>query len=109
MREMLMRGAALPTEGAAGNPPQTRSRRVLRTPDAAQYIGLTASTLEKMRLTGTGPPFIRIGTRAVGYCIDDLDFFIEAGRRASTSDSGPDAHRRSRSRKPESQHADRSP
>ena len=26
--------------------------RVLRTPDAANYLGLTASTLEKMRLTG---------------------------------------------------------
>ena len=62
--------------------------RVLRTPDAAQYLGLTASTLEKMRLSGNGPRFIRLGARAVGYTIGDLDSFIEAGRRFSTSDSG---------------------
>jgi predicted DNA-binding transcriptional regulator AlpA len=72
--------------------------RVLRTPDAAQYLGLTASTLEKMRITGGGPRFVRIGTRAIGYTVDDLDAFIEAGRRASTSDTGPDTpprgHRR---------------
>jgi predicted DNA-binding transcriptional regulator AlpA len=62
--------------------------RVLRTPDAAKYLGLTGSTLEKMRLFGTGPRFVRIGTRAVGYAVDDLDAFIEAGRRRSTSDVG---------------------
>jgi predicted DNA-binding transcriptional regulator AlpA len=38
--------------------------RVLRTPDAATYLGLTASTLEKMRLSGGGPRFVRLGTRA---------------------------------------------
>jgi predicted DNA-binding transcriptional regulator AlpA len=62
-------------------------RRVLRTPDAALYLGLTASTLEKMRLTGDGPPFVRLGARAVGYARDDLDAFVDAGRRCSTSDS----------------------
>jgi predicted DNA-binding transcriptional regulator AlpA len=80
--------------------------RVFRTPDAAQYLGLTASTLEKMRLSGSGPRFVRIGTRAVGYTIDDLDTFIEAGRRASTSDSGPDARQRSRRQKRGLHHAD---
>ena len=62
--------------------------RILRTPDAARYLGLTASTLEKMRLTGAGPRFIRLGFRAVGYAIGDLDAFVDAGRRASTSDPG---------------------
>jgi hypothetical protein len=61
---------------------------VLRTPDAARYVGLTASTLEKMRLTGAGPRFIRLGLRAVGYAIGDLDAFVDAGRRSSTSDLG---------------------
>jgi predicted DNA-binding transcriptional regulator AlpA len=62
--------------------------RILRTPDAAQYLGLTASTLEKMRLSGSGPRFVRLGARAVGYCIGDLDLFIETGRHISTSDPG---------------------
>jgi predicted DNA-binding transcriptional regulator AlpA len=70
-----------------GPPPtQPMQPRVLRTPDAARYLGLTASTLEKMRLVGGGPRFVRLGTRAVGYAIADLDAFIEVGRRTSTSD-----------------------
>ena len=62
--------------------------RVLRTSDAADYLGLAASTLEKMRLSGSGPRFVRLGARAVGYSIGDLNSFIEAGRRCSTSDNG---------------------
>jgi predicted DNA-binding transcriptional regulator AlpA len=62
--------------------------RVLRTPDAAAYLGLTASTLEKMRTTGIGPRFVRLGARAVGYDRADLDHFVEMGRRVSTSDPG---------------------
>jgi len=68
--------------------------RILRTPDAARYLGLTASTLEKMRLTGDGPRFIRLGCRAVGYAIGDLDAFIDGRRRNSTSDPGTHQPRR---------------
>jgi predicted DNA-binding transcriptional regulator AlpA len=68
--------------------------RVLRTPDAARYLGLRASTLEKMRLTGAGPRFIRLGFRAVGYAIGDLDGFIDSRRRTSTSDPGGPPRRR---------------
>jgi predicted DNA-binding transcriptional regulator AlpA len=64
-------------------------RRVFRTPAAATYVGLTKGTLDKMRCIGRGPKFIRLGARAVGYLIEDLDAFIEAGRRTSTSDHDP--------------------
>jgi predicted DNA-binding transcriptional regulator AlpA len=63
-------------------------RLIYRTPDAAQYLGLSASTLEKMRLQGTGPRFTRLGTRAVGYLVEDLEAFAQIGRRRSTSDTG---------------------
>jgi predicted DNA-binding transcriptional regulator AlpA len=63
-------------------------RRILRTREAAAYIGFAKSTLEKLRLTGGGPRFVKIGTRAVGYALDDLDDFINGRRRASTSDAG---------------------
>ena len=36
-------------------------KRVLRTPEAADYVGLAASTLEKYRLSGEGPQFVRLG------------------------------------------------
>jgi predicted DNA-binding transcriptional regulator AlpA len=62
---------------------------VYRTPGAAQYLGLSPSTLEKMRIQGTGPRFTRLGTRAVGYLVQDLDEFASAGRRRSTSEELP--------------------
>jgi predicted DNA-binding transcriptional regulator AlpA len=61
------------------------TKRIVRTPAASEYIGLAVSTLEKKRLTGDGPPFIRLGGRAVGYLVDDLDRWILEQRRASTS------------------------
>jgi len=61
-------------------------RKVLRTEDAAEYVGLAVPTLEKMRLRGDGPPFVRLGCRAVGYDLADLDRWIEEQKAASTSD-----------------------
>lgn len=63
------------------------SRPKLRTPAAAAYTGLAESTLEKLRVRGDGCPFIRIG-RAVLYDPDDLDAWLSANRRRSTSDHG---------------------
>ena len=61
-------------------------RRILRTPEAAEYIGLAVSTLEKMRLVGDGPEFVRLGGRAVGYDVRQLDGWIDARSTSSTSD-----------------------
>ncbi len=61
-------------------------KRVLRTPEAAEYIGFAASTLEKMRLTGDGPRFVRIGQRAIGYDIRDLDSWLDE-QRERTADN----------------------
>jgi predicted DNA-binding transcriptional regulator AlpA len=61
---------------------------VLRTREAAAYIGFAASTLEKMRVVGNGPRYIQLGPRAVGYLVEDLDDYARARRRASTSDAG---------------------
>jgi predicted DNA-binding transcriptional regulator AlpA len=63
-------------------------RRILRTPAAAEYLGVATATLEKQRIKGGGPRFIKIGPKLVGYTIEDLDAHIEAGRRTSTSDPG---------------------
>ncbi|HEY8595152.1 MAG TPA: helix-turn-helix domain-containing protein [Devosiaceae bacterium] len=63
----------------------TPKRRMLRTREAAAYTGLAKSTLEKLRVSGEGAPYIRIG-RAVLYDQDDLDTWLAAHRRRSTSD-----------------------
>ena len=60
-------------------------RPKMRTQAASHYTGLAESTLEKMRVRGDGCPFIRIG-RAVLYDPDDLDAWLAANRRKSTSD-----------------------
>jgi predicted DNA-binding transcriptional regulator AlpA len=67
------------------------SIRIYRTPAAANYVGHAPSTLEKWRVTGQGPRFVKIGTRSVGYLEQDLDEFVEAGRRANTSDTAKSA------------------
>src|SRR3546814_13107131 len=66
----------------AAHPP-----RYLRTPDAARRVGLSPRTLEKHRCYGTGPAYRKPGARVV-YAIDDLDAWVELGRRSPTSDPG---------------------
>ena len=68
-----------------------KQKRVLRAPEAAEYIGLSESTLAKRRLYGQPPAFLNLGGRAVGYAIDDLDAWLEKCRRRSTSQAGEDA------------------
>ena len=63
----------------------TETKRVLRAPEAANYLGLSPSTLAKRRLYGLPPRYLSLGGRAVGYLIDDLDAWLESCRRESTS------------------------
>lgn len=62
-------------------------QRRLRAPEAAAYIGLSASTLAKMRLRGDGPAYAKAGRRIVVYDPRDLDAWLTARRRMSTSES----------------------
>ena len=61
---------------------------VFRTPQAAEYLSLSPSTLEKLRISGQGPPFIRLGLRAIGYLKTDLDDWLESRRNRSTAEYG---------------------
>jgi predicted DNA-binding transcriptional regulator AlpA len=63
-------------------------QRRLRTPEAAAYVGLSSSTLEKLRLTGNGPAYQKAGPKIVVYRVEDLDAWLSARRRISTSDTG---------------------
>jgi predicted DNA-binding transcriptional regulator AlpA len=54
---------------------------------AADYVGLSASTLNKLRVFGGGPVFLKLGRR-VAYDVGDLDAWLAARRRRSTSDHG---------------------
>lgn len=72
------------------------SRDVLSTPvhlldvrAAAAWLGLSKSTLDKMRCYGVGPRFIRATGRAVRYDPADLAAFAEGRRQSRTSDEVP--------------------
>lgn len=58
----------------------------LNTPQAAAYLRLAVSTLNKLRCVGTGPDFFRMG-RAVRYKRSDLDAFRDSRRATSTTDA----------------------
>jgi predicted DNA-binding transcriptional regulator AlpA len=61
--------------------------RHLDTKEAADWLGLSARTLERWRLTGEGPPFRKLG-RSVRYAIADLVAFADARTCTSTSSQG---------------------
>jgi hypothetical protein len=53
---------------------------------AAAYSGFGEGYLNKLRCTGGGPIFIK-KMGVVRYDLDDLDAWLEAGKRRSTSDT----------------------
>lgn len=57
----------------------------LRVIAAAAHLGLSVSTLNKWRVQGRGPRFLKLG-RAVCYRIQDLDAWLEAQIKSSTSE-----------------------
>lgn len=52
--------------------------------DAAEYIGLSVSFLNKARVTGKGPVYLKLGSKVI-YEIADLDTWLNSHRRTSTS------------------------
>jgi predicted DNA-binding transcriptional regulator AlpA len=66
--------------------PPVDSASLLNVRQAATRLGLSKSTLDKMRCAGKGPRFIKSTDRAVRYDPVDLAAWIEARRRQSTGD-----------------------
>ncbi|MEI8396833.1 MAG: helix-turn-helix domain-containing protein [Rhodospirillaceae bacterium] len=58
---------------------------LLRTADSAKYLNVSKSYLEKLRVSGNGPKYVRLG-RLIRYRITDLDNFMDAKRCGSTSE-----------------------
>ncbi len=58
---------------------------VVNASEAAKLLGLSTSTLAKMRLYGGGPAYSKLGRRVV-YRPEDLESWITANRFHSTSE-----------------------
>lgn len=64
----------------------THKPDVLRAPEAADFLGLSESTLAKLRLIGNGPAYCKLGRRVV-YRRADLEAWLETRVTRDTSDA----------------------
>ncbi|MGI9273677.1 MAG: helix-turn-helix transcriptional regulator [Endozoicomonas sp.] len=65
------------------------SPAVLKTAEAAKYIGSSKSELDRARISGelsglTPPKFFRIGQKAVRYKVTDLDEWLNVQKTFTT-------------------------
>ena len=65
----------------------TEETNFLDTQQAARFLGLSAKTLARYRVTGEGPVFHRFGNR-IRYRRTALDAWADARERVSTVDDG---------------------
>ncbi len=72
----------------AGRPnPSDENGQTLLTPnEAAAYLRVSKSYLDKRRVYGGGPKFLRPGRRKILYRKSDLDLWLAARRFRSTSE-----------------------
>jgi hypothetical protein len=55
--------------------------------DLASLLNLSVKTLRNWRLSGYGPPHLKVG-RLVRYSVSSLNVWLKSCERASTSDRG---------------------
>ncbi len=56
--------------------------------EVARILGFSVRTLQKWRVRGEGPPFMKVSARAIRYRRSDIKAWVEANMRISTSDTG---------------------
>ena len=64
----------------------SEARKVVTAKVAAVIVGLSASTLAKLRLNGNGPCYCKLGRRVV-YRPDDLEAWLQSRVTRDTSDA----------------------
>ena len=60
--------------------------KVIPASEAARLVGLSESTLAKLRLNGNGPAYCKLGRRVV-YRPADLDAWLQSRTTTDTSDA----------------------
>ena len=78
---------ATPEDSTALRPPL----RFLRPQQVEDLYGLTRKFLAHARGRGDGPPFVKPSSKLVLYAVEDVELWLAARRRLSTSDPGPRA------------------
>ncbi len=67
----------------------TAAPRLLNVNEAADRLGVSVSYLNKLRLSGKGPAFLKLGARRVAYDPADLTAWLNECRRTSTTAGEP--------------------
>jgi excisionase family DNA binding protein len=66
---------------------------LMKTSEAANYLGVSASFLEKERVLSGRIPYTRLGKRkGIRYCEEDLQTFISSSTFRSTSEYPEESH-----------------
>lgn len=63
---------------------------LLHTKDAAKFLNVSVAFLERDRWAGARIPFVKVGSRAVRYRLDDLQAYINQQRQDSVLESRHD-------------------
>lgn len=64
--------------------------QLLSTPQAAKFLNVSIAFLERDRWAGARIPFVKVGSRAVRYRLDDLENYVDSHRQASVLEAGND-------------------
>lgn len=81
----MVKNGSPPEKPVTSRPPV----RFLRPNQVEALYGLTQKFLAHARGRGDGPPFVKPSPKLVLYAVEDLEFWLAARRRVSTSDPGP--------------------
>ena len=63
---------------------------LLHTKDAAKFLNVSVAFLERDRWAGARIPFVKVGSRAVRYRLDDLQNYINSQRQESVLEASHD-------------------
>jgi len=63
---------------------------LLHTKDAAKFLNVSIAFLERDRWAGARIPFVKVGSRAVRYRLEDLQNYINQHRHDSVLESQHD-------------------
>ncbi|HPA14890.1 MAG TPA: helix-turn-helix domain-containing protein [Desulfobacterales bacterium] len=64
--------------------------KILNEHQAAEQLQLKVQTLRNWRHEGRGVPYVKVGTRKIGYLPEDLDRFVMSGRVIPACEGVPD-------------------
>jgi predicted DNA-binding transcriptional regulator AlpA len=71
-----------------GPEPGESAATLLNEVDAAAFLGISPRALQKWRVNGRGPPFLRLSTRCIRYSEAELLRWLDGRRCRNTAEYG---------------------